>query len=1298
MRVRHSPATIIWLPLILLFSVWSVHAKDDVPRLHSQRFDTRPVSVQYFEDSDVVLAIEERGVLWRSTDAGVEWSKIKDIPQDDDGFGSVESFWMHPFDKDKAYALSPSNKHWFTKDKGESWESFTASESGTRPSLRAPLAFHAGNSKKVIFNTAVCRSPFQCDEEGSYYTTNDFKKAKELRSDSRGCIWAHSSPQSHSDRMKEDKDDDRVICVSKGIDSDAVWNNRLLMSDDFFETSSEPHMNEGRPVKGIINVTNVKGYIITAAKATGSTELSLFVTVDGEHWHRAEFPVGHKVRQDEYTVVESTNYSLQVDVMNTNVFAPMGVLFSSNSNGTYFTENIRHTNRNLERIVDFEKIQGIQGIIMVNVVKNWEAVENDFTVKKNVQSKISFDDGRTFEPLRVNSGKGGKKDLHLHSVTDISNVGRVFSSPAPGLVMGIGNTGDQLGIYEEGDLFVSDDAGLTWFPALAESHKYEFGDQGTVLLAITDRVPATKLSYSLNHGDDWKTAEIDKGDQVSVAYLTTVPDSTSLKFILQATKREKDGNLGFYIYSIDFNGIYDDKCKDDDFEEWYARLDQGEPDCLMGHKQKYRRRKKGAKCYVGEKFKEAEPEFEKCKCTVEDYECDFNFKPEWENEKKKCVPATKLAIPEGACAGGDETFKGTAGFRKIPGNQCYDGEALDEAKVDRPCKQSGQGPRPDGELDIEITDFTGDGFGQKVYLERSDAASGSDETLIMSVTRGGSISGIFKTNDHGKTWERILEDQDNIQAIVQHPYENDRAFFLAPNSKEVWYTINRADTMHKFTAKAPLSPDWNAGPISFHPTKEEYILWLGTEDCGLLDEDCHNVAYLSKDRGDSWLTVARYSKKCEFIKPDGRANKEDLLFCVQHKDEKPEGALELRSSEDFFNNYETEAEDVLTFATMSEFIIVAQKDVQSNLRVKASVWGGNFAEALFPADFNVISPSAYTLLDSSTHAVFMHVTVGSMQGFEYGRIMKSNSNGTSYVLSVDNVNRDFDGWVDFEKMLGIDGVAMVNVVGNVEEEASGKSKRLRSLITHNDGSEWAPLKAPDTKPGGESWDCDVSKPEECSLHLHSYTERDDPRNTFSSPSAIGLMMGVGNVGKYLGYINDPDDTYTFLSTDAGINWKAVKKGRFKWEYGDQGSVIVIVERAETDKGYYTTDQGDSWKEFKLGDKPAQVLDLSTLPSDNSKQFLVWVKYGTGKVATINVDFSPIRSDTICKVPEENDKENDDYYLWAPQHPLQENDCVFGRKIKYLRKRVQRDCWNGPKLDRQHGEITNCTCTKRDFEW
>lgn len=69
-------------------------------------------------------------------------------------------------------------------------------------------------------------------------------------------------------------------------------------------------------------------------------------------------------------------------------------------------------------------------------------------------------------------------------------------------------------------------------------------------------------------------------------------------------------------------------------------------------------------------------------------------------------------------------------------------------------------------------------------------------------------------------------------------------------------------------------------------------------------------------------------------------------------------------------------------------------------------------------------------------------------------------------------------------------------------------------------------------------------------------------------------MGVGSVGPHLKTYTDSD---TFLSTDAGISWKMVHKDAHIYEFGDSGSVIVMVNDEEaTNVVRYSTDLGKTW--------------------------------------------------------------------------------------------------------------------------
>jgi hypothetical protein len=69
----------------------------------------------------------------------------------------------------------------------------------------------------------------------------------------------------------------------------------------------------------------------------------------------------------------------------------------------------------------------------------------------------------------------------------------------------------------------------------------------------------------------------------------------------------------------------------------------------------------------------------------------------------------------------------------------------------------------------------------------------------------------------------------------------------------------------------------------------------------------------------------------------------------------------------------------------------------------------------------------------------------------WGNLLKSNSNGTYFGVAIENVNRNDRGFVDFEKMIGLDGIALVNIVSNAAEATVSGEKHLQTRITHNDG-------------------------------------------------------------------------------------------------------------------------------------------------------------------------------------------------------------------------------------------------------
>ncbi|POS74967.1 vacuolar protein sorting/targeting protein PEP1 [Diaporthe helianthi] len=1262
-----------------------VQAKDE-PNISVRTFPHFPQNLNYFDQSDIVLFqdISDQNV-YLSNDGGKTWDRIPDVPE-----GKATSLVMHPFNKDRAYILTEGNVHYKTLDRGKTWTSFftDAEMSLFRGEV---FNFHASDPDRIIFNGMDCQSIF-CDEI-TMYTTDGFRSdAKFLRGDTAGCWWAKSSDLFTTGQ--EDLDKQRILCAVRDGFSPLRQDYRLLISDHFFSAKDEngviqeyePNLDTNRPVQGIVNVAAVKKFLLVATTSLNTAEMALFVTDDSNKWHRAMFPTDHRLDQEAYTVLESTNYSIQVDVMTTRPSNPMGVMFTSNSNGTFFTRNIEHTNRNMMGHVDFEKIAGIQGIFLVNKVENWEEVEKDFLAEKKIVSEISHDDGRTFDFVQTHDA--GDR-IHLHSVTQLINVGRVFSSPAPGLIMGNGNSGEYLKSYSDAKLYISDDAGMHWLEGPKGPHKYEFGDQGSILVAIhdSDKPDVGEVKYSLNHGKDWKSVELPNGLKIKPWILTTTPDSTSLKFILTGQTGDDD-NPEYHVIAIDFDGLHERTCGEKDMEDWWARVDNdGKPTCLMGHKQKYRRRKKDADCFLKQEFHLVSMETEDCVCTDKDFECDFNFR----RESGECVPAGPVIAPDGACkdAGPDDTFKGSSGWRLIPGNTCR--RTSDKQKddpVERKCSDSQSPPKAPGSGEVETTQYVFENSRdvEKHYLERGDSSSSDDETII---ARGDGK--IMITHDAGKTWTQPEALKSQYWGIILHTFFKDMAFFIKSDGK-VTYTINRGRTYDEF--QAPTPPDLNSqkSPLSFHPDKKDWIIWVGKK-CTSDGKNCYPEASLSRDRGDNWKTIMRYVDRCEFTGSSSfKFRHNDQIICKAKKREDSDdkdNPWTLVGSNDLFDTKTVLQDDVKDFATMSEFIVVATQNTTKNtLRALASLDGVTYAEAHFPYNFEVPEHHAYTVLDSSTHAINLFVATETTENVQHGDIMKSNSNGTSYVMSISGVNCNEGFFVDFEKMLGLEGIAMVNIYANRDQK--NEPKKLRTQISHNDGAEWAYLPPPDRDSEDKKFQCSGKGDEKCALHIHGYTERKDHRKTFSSAGAVGLMLGWGNVGPYLGKLEESD---TYMTTDAGISWKQVKKGRWLWQYGDQGSIIALVPLDKKTRTLsYTMDEGRSWNDIHFEKEEKRVTDFTAQASGVSRKFIIWTEDGDNTKAT-TVDFTGL-ADRPC---EQNDKpEKSDYRIWSPSHPLHNDDCLFGHVTQYMRKKVDKECYNGYRIQHVYN-VQNCPCTRRDYE-
>jgi hypothetical protein len=322
---------------------------------------------------------------------------------------------------------------------------------------------------------------------------------------------------------------DLILCVAFDKTSPAgahvISDSRLFESSDFFVNEkkivdfgkSNPKASRGVMALGVVSKFLVAAVrdLVASPSTVGSGELILYASLDGTTWSHAKFPHGSSSRllENAYTIVESTTHSVAVDVLS-HAQASMGTLFVSNSNGTYFVESLQNTNRNDFGFVDFESVYGAEGVGLANYVENADQVDQHgtFTPKK-LKSVITFDDGRSWSPIappkldldenEINCKVEDGCSLHLYSVTNPHNLGRIFSTPAPGILMGVGSASKTLRAYDECDTFLSIDAGVTWLMVRKGPTKYEVGDQGGVIVVVDDAQHTDFVEYSFDYGKTW---------------------------------------------------------------------------------------------------------------------------------------------------------------------------------------------------------------------------------------------------------------------------------------------------------------------------------------------------------------------------------------------------------------------------------------------------------------------------------------------------------------------------------------------------------------------------------------------------------------------------------------------------------------------------------------------------------------------------------------------------------------------------------------------------------------------------
>ncbi|ANB12963.1 Vth2p [Sugiyamaella lignohabitans] len=885
------------------------------PKVTVTDFDQPLQGLIYFQDSSVVLYHSSDGSLKRSEDDGASWKDVK--LEGAKRNGGIQHLIEHPFDNSIAYALSAnSDTHFITTDQGSTWRSFKI-QSINRFNPGRPLSFHKSNSRYVIVSGAECPNgnPYsaQCVDRVVYSTSNfeNSDHGSRLGDKAFRCEWGHTNKDS-DDSIPQDA----ILCLLEVDNS-----RRLALSTDFFR-SYETIKIDGKDVDNVLDFGTMSKFFVAAVGP--ETDISLLTSVDLTKWSEGSFPDDGKSTINHvsaFTILESSKHSLHINVAHDGSSKlGEGTLYTSNSKGNYFKKSLDHTSRSNDGLVDTESVEGIDGIVISNVKEN----------EHNVRTKISYDDGRTWSYLSVGDCKdlGGSNpnrcNVNLHAVLDHKNIGRIFSSPAPGILAGIGNTGRKLEDRSKGDFYLSQDSGLTWKRVYRGPHFYEFADQGNIVLAIKDTEEGKKdgtdeVVYSLDRGNTWEKFKLK--EKFIPHFLLTTPDATSSKFLLLATRSKNKKPVSI---AIDFDGLYKDKCvmKDDgsgDFEKWYARYDPDtkEPTCILGHKQFFWRKKIDSRCYVGDLYHEQFASTEDCPCAEVDYECDERFVLSPEGQ---CVPNRDYLKELKQCKTG-ETYERSTGYALIPGNTCKkDGGKTLDGKKSVVCgsEENGDngddnGDKADGKIKSHRNLFNGE-IVNYFYLPL-DKDSVDDETIIAQ----NSYDEAFITHDQGLNWDKLLDGKE-IASITSNPNFPNDVYVLTFDS-QLHISTDRGHSFNNVKLPANVAPQYG-GSIDFHPKNREWLIYMGETGCDN-PFSCKLGAYYSTNGGKSWDKLVEDVTRCSWVGQLLHKTDEKLIFCNHIVSEGFTARKALVSSEDYFKTKTTHFDSVVGYAFQSEFIVVA---------------------------------------------------------------------------------------------------------------------------------------------------------------------------------------------------------------------------------------------------------------------------------------------------------------------------------------------------------------------------------------
>nr|XP_040048113.1 sortilin-related receptor [Gasterosteus aculeatus aculeatus] len=577
--------------------------------------------------------------------------------------------------------------------------------------------------------------------------------------------------------------------------------------------------------------------------------------------------------------------------------------------------------------------------------------------------------------------------------------------------------------------------------------------------------------------------------------------------------------------------------------------------------------------------------------------------------------------------------------------------------------------------------------------------AGKKSDVIVALARdsagaiGPKTSSVYVSYDYGTTFALVSDrfrlsgvkaeggNQQVISQFYHSPADNKRYLFVDSTNDYLWSTFDFCGAVRGFS-------------LPFKPTD----LLLHSRRAGLVlgydGSHPNKQLWKSDDFGETWVLIQEHVKTYFWgVEP---YDPPTTVLVQRHE---PQGVSTVLSSTDFFQSDQNRTvilEQVDSFQLRDKYLFATstQKLFGSHQPASVQLWVSYNRQPMKAAHFMTRHPiTEYYIADASEEQVF--VCVNHLNNVTH--LYTSDTQGLSFSLSLENVLYFSPGgsgshtliryfanepFADLHRVDGLRGVFIATLInGSVSED------NMRSVITFDKGGTWELLQPPAADSLGGTVDCQLGKG--CSLHLAQrwsqlFNIQLRRMPILSKDSAPGLIMATGSVGRNLA--NKPN---VYVSSSAGARWREALAGPHFYTWGDHGGVLMaIAQGGATTHLKFSTNEGETWFDFRFSDRAVYVYQLLTEPGEKSTIFTIFGSYADQRHGWLILQ---VNTSDVLGVP----CSDADYKRWSPSDE-HGNECLLGREVTFKRRAPHATCFNGEDFDRPVS-VANCSCTRQDYE-